>query len=198
MSPRTKQQNEELRTQSRNAILQAAFEMFAHVGFAKTSMAAIAQKAGVSKGLIYHHFESKDEVLAAVFDSLVEKSTGVWSEDFASKSPSELLQTIIDLTISFMNENPEWVRLIVHLSLQQDVVEGLKEHIDGLKKNKAMQVKPLFEALGYSDPMKEAFYFGAKLDGITLGWLALGDEYPIDDMMNQLKKEYELNEKSKA
>lgn len=194
MSPRTKAQNEEIRLQSRNLIIDAAFELFAQIGFEKASMAAIAKEAGVSKGLIYHHFESKEEVLKAVFDGLVTRTQDLWMADYDKLSPRELLASIIDITVQFMKANPGWVRLIVHLSLQEDVVAGLSDHIDALRQGKAMQVKPIFEALEYEDPIKEAFYFGAKLDGITLGWLSLGQAYPIDDMIQKLKEEYQLNE----
>lgn len=194
MSPRTKIQNEEIRQQSQSAIIDAAFKLFAQVGFDKASMASIAKEAGVSKGLIYHHFESKEQVLKAVFDSLVEKTQNIWLDSFQEASPKQMLSMIIDMTVQFMRENPGWVRLILHLSLQEDVIQGLSDHIDQLRQGKAMQVKPLFEALGYEDPLDAAFYFGAKLDGITLGWLSLGADYPIDTMIQQLKTEYHLDE----
>lgn len=194
MSPRTKEQNAEIRLQSRNLILDAAFQMFSQVGFEKSSMAAIAKSAGVSKGLIYHHFDSKEDVLKGVFDSLVERTNEVWQGDFENATPKEILESIIDVTVKFIDEYPGWVRLMVHLSLQEDVVEGLREHIDILRKQKTLQVKPIFEALGYEDPIQTAFYFGAKLDGITLGWLALGKDFPIEQMTNQLKLEYKLDE----
>ncbi len=194
MSPRTKIQNEEIRQQSQSAIIDAAFKLFAQVGFDKTSMASIAKEAGVSKGLIYHHFESKEQVLKAVFDSLVEKTQKIWLDHYEDATPKQLLSTIIDITVQFMRENPGWVRLIVHLSMQEDVVQGLAGHIEALRQGKAMQVKPLFEALGYEDPLDAAFYFGAKLDGITMGWLSLGADYPIDNMIQNLKSEYHLDE----
>lgn len=194
MSPRTKEQNAEIKLQSRNLILDAAFEMFAQVGFDRTSMSAIAKEAGVSKGLIYHHFDSKEDVLKGVFDSMVERTQSLWQEGLENATPRQILSSVIDITVQFLQKYPGWVRLMVHLALQEDVVEGLREHIEVLRKQKAFQVKPLFEALGYEDPLKEAFYFGAKLDGITLGWLSLGADYPIDDMIQQLKLEYKLNE----
>lgn len=44
-------------------ILNAAFSEFTKNGFALTKMDDIAKKAGVSKGLIYHHFQSKEDLL---------------------------------------------------------------------------------------------------------------------------------------
>ncbi len=49
----------------RTAILEAAGEVFARYGFKKASMEDIARRAGVGKGSIYLHFESKE----ALFDT---------------------------------------------------------------------------------------------------------------------------------
>ena len=46
-----------------NEITQAAIEVFLEKGYENTTMDAIALKAGVSKGGIYHHFQSKDMIL---------------------------------------------------------------------------------------------------------------------------------------
>ncbi|KAB2813846.1 TetR/AcrR family transcriptional regulator [Phaeocystidibacter luteus] len=193
MSPRTKEQNEVIRTQSRKAILNAAFELFALDGFSKTSMAAIAKEAGISKGLIYHHFESKEDVLKAVFDNLIAETADVWLQEDENSSPVDTLNTIIDFSLIFMKQSPGWVRLLIHLALQEDVMEGLSEHIHQLREGKILQVKPLFEALGYENAAEEAMYFGAKMDGISMGFLALGDEYPLQQMINRLKLEYNIH-----
>ena len=54
-------------------ILEAASRLFADAGFAKTSVDEVASAAGVSKGLVYDHYDSKEELLAAVFWRLVEQ-----------------------------------------------------------------------------------------------------------------------------
>ncbi len=47
-------------------ILDAAAELFAHYGFDKTTVSDIARTAGISKGAIYLHFDSKDSLLEAL------------------------------------------------------------------------------------------------------------------------------------
>ncbi len=58
------------------ALLQAAAEAFAHAGYAATSMDEIAATAGITKLIVYRHFESKEllyrAVLEQVFDRQVE------------------------------------------------------------------------------------------------------------------------------
>ena len=68
MSPRTAMQNREVRAVTRAKLLNAALELFAARGYAATSVDAIADEAGVSAGLLYHHFDSKAAVLNAIFE----------------------------------------------------------------------------------------------------------------------------------
>ncbi len=58
------------RTRTRGALLVAARELFAEKGFAATGREEIAERAGVTRGALYHHFASKTEVAAAVVDQL--------------------------------------------------------------------------------------------------------------------------------
>ncbi|HLR96804.1 MAG TPA: TetR/AcrR family transcriptional regulator [Jiangellaceae bacterium] len=50
----------------RDQIIQAAAEVVSEVGYANASTARIAERAGISKGVITYHFESKDEILRSV------------------------------------------------------------------------------------------------------------------------------------
>jgi TetR/AcrR family transcriptional regulator, fatty acid metabolism regulator protein len=51
----------------RRLILDAAVRVFARKGFHASRVGDIAEEAGVAHGLLYHYFESKDQVLEAVF-----------------------------------------------------------------------------------------------------------------------------------
>ena len=66
--PRETQAARSART--RGALLDAARELFAEKGFAATGREEIAERAGVTRGALYHHFASKTEVAAAVVEEL--------------------------------------------------------------------------------------------------------------------------------
>ncbi len=55
---------------TRRALLDSARVLFAEKGFAATGREEIAERAGVSRGALYHHFASKTEVAAAVVEEL--------------------------------------------------------------------------------------------------------------------------------
>src|SRR5690349_15996631 len=52
------------------AIVRAAGQLFTARGFAATSIDDIAARAGVAKGAVYHHFESKEQIFARVFEQM--------------------------------------------------------------------------------------------------------------------------------
>ncbi len=58
----------------RDAILTAATETFGRFGFKKTSIDDIARRAGIGKGTVYLHFESKEELFAAVIRRMAVKA----------------------------------------------------------------------------------------------------------------------------
>ena len=78
-------------------ILQAAAQLFAHYGFDKTTVSDIAREAGVSKGAIYLHFASKEELLERFLPSLKRfnpdfdrswvKDTWLWKTAYAQPVP---------------------------------------------------------------------------------------------------------------
>ena len=77
--PRTTEQNEQIREATKATIIENALILFAQKGYATTNMRQIAQQAGVSTGLTYHYFDSKQSLLRAVF----EHSMLLLSEAFA-------------------------------------------------------------------------------------------------------------------
>lgn len=58
--------------ESRDGILAAAQTVFARHGFRQTAMAMVAAEAGLSRQALYHHFDSKEALFAALVDQLQE------------------------------------------------------------------------------------------------------------------------------
>lgn len=54
---------------TRDRIVTAADDLFYRRGFEHTSFAAIAERVGISRGNFYHHFATKDDILAAVIEA---------------------------------------------------------------------------------------------------------------------------------
>jgi AcrR family transcriptional regulator len=57
---------------TRQALLDAAIELFGRNGFDATSVQSIVEQAQVTKGGFYHHFESKQALLHEIHDRFIE------------------------------------------------------------------------------------------------------------------------------
>lgn len=64
--PKTKEQNENIKSQRKQAIITSALELFATKGFENTSIDDIAKFVNCSHGLIYHYYKSKYEILDVI------------------------------------------------------------------------------------------------------------------------------------
>ena len=63
--------------QNRNAILDSARELIAHGGFKEASIQAIAERAGVSTGLVYRYFENKSQILIEVLSDAIRREVEI-------------------------------------------------------------------------------------------------------------------------
>jgi AcrR family transcriptional regulator len=105
------------KAQTLTDILRSAEELFLEWGYEKTSMRQIAEHAGLTKGALYHHFTSKEELFEKMcgthYDALLEASSP-YAKD-ASLSCFERVKKIIALSrglgISHISFVSEYLRL---------------------------------------------------------------------------------------
>jgi AcrR family transcriptional regulator len=100
MSPRTKKQLLELRERSRKAIMKNALRLFAQNGFHQTTVQQIARRAGVSKGLVYNYFTSKEDLLESIIRAGLEEAQKVTMHIFSQPAARDKMKTMIDCALT--------------------------------------------------------------------------------------------------
>ncbi|POX51981.1 hypothetical protein C3489_18695 [Streptomyces sp. Ru71] len=85
---------QERAARTRRALIQAAAEVFAEVGFVPASLATISQRAGVSNGALHFHFSSKTTLAEAVEAEAVERVRRL--TEAARARHSDSLQAVVD------------------------------------------------------------------------------------------------------
>ncbi|QJC51391.1 TetR/AcrR family transcriptional regulator [Paenibacillus albicereus] len=144
MAPLNEDQLHAIRDERREQIIDAALGVFARRGPVLTKMSMIAAAAGISHGLLYHYFKSKDELfIALVREAMLGAGGGV----------EEMLGhpgTVIDKLRHFLHEAmSEEARLSFLLIHQARASEGVPEEAREIIKDYSMdwfasKLKPLF------------------------------------------------------
>ncbi|MBK8491587.1 MAG: TetR/AcrR family transcriptional regulator [Saprospirales bacterium] len=183
MSPKTKAQYKEIRQQSKAAIMEAALELFATKGFSSTSISQIAQAAGISKGLMYNYFESKEQLLHEIIKGAFEEADGLMMQTMAQLiDPKAQLLAIVEGTFQMVRSHEHYWKLLTSLSFQPEISKEIDWiHIHKWEDTLAA-FKTLLGQLGVEDTEKEALLMGATLDGIMLHYFFTGEKYPLDEM----------------
>ena len=92
--------------EKKNGILQATLELVAQQGFHGTSISQIAGKAGVNVGSIYYYFESKDEILNALYIDCKTRITECAFCSCSESKPADIrLKNMMRNIIHFFSEN---------------------------------------------------------------------------------------------
>ena len=95
------------RAERREQILAAATRAFARAGFAATTLDDIATAAGVSRAILYRHFDSKTDLYRAVLDrARARLASAVGTSDFAPDS--------VDKLLGVAATDPDGFRLLFH------------------------------------------------------------------------------------
>jgi TetR/AcrR family fatty acid metabolism transcriptional regulator len=98
----------------RRHILDAAIRVFARQGFHSTRVSDIADEAGVAYGLVYHYFNSKDEVLNELF---VERWSlllaAIEEADAGDETPRAKLAAVAGFIVDSYRREPELMKVII-------------------------------------------------------------------------------------
>ncbi len=190
MSPRTALQNEKIRQDKRRLIMDAALELFANEGFHATSISKITKKAGISKGLMYSYFESKDALLMSIMDESIDEmmaafdpnKDGVLTEDEFVFLVNEFFRIIVEKAQSW--------KLLLSLFLQPQVMELFKDKMEQWIPVIMKTAMTYFTSKGYDDPATEAMFFGTMLDGVAFDYVVAPEIYPIDNIKERILNMY--------
>jgi AcrR family transcriptional regulator len=132
MTPRGQQLNEKMRSEAIEKITKAALTVFAEYGYHGATMEHIMRVSGLSKGLVYYYFPSKEKVFLHLVDTALEISEASWRAAFASPGTAwekieQLSKNIVK--IAFTDESSLYSLIMVQATTQGRGIPGLMEHI---------------------------------------------------------------------
>lgn len=131
MSPRTPKQYREMREEKRTLIMDAALEHFASEGYYSTTINHIARHAGISKGLMYNYFESKEALLKAIIHKSVTEVFDYFDIDRDGYLTESEFEFFIRKISIILREKRSFWRLLFQLLVQEGVREQFTSIILG-------------------------------------------------------------------
>lgn len=114
--PRSKEVSQQMRAESRAALISSARHLFAENGFFQCKVSDIARAAGMSQGNVYWYFSSKEELLKAVLAESFE-SLGILLEEAVTLPMTglEKIDHLLNQYIDFSREHGDFVRIFISL-----------------------------------------------------------------------------------
>jgi AcrR family transcriptional regulator len=179
--PRTKKQLEKKREETRGAILGSALDLFAKNGYSSTTADSIARKAGVSKGLIFSYFKTKQDILLGVIDEGMQKALSGLNPVSNAKSPEDRLVKLISAWVETIKTQPMYVRLLLQLHLHDEFRGILNERGIEFINLYLGKLRDVFRDLGSNNPDLDCYLLGAAMDGFSLNYSATPELFPIDE-----------------
>ncbi len=104
---------------TRGAILDAATEEFGSKGFGGARLEVVAQRAGVSKRMIFHYFTDKARLYATVLEAAYnDVRTAEEALSLTEFGAAEALVRLVEHTFSYNERHPAFVRLVMAANLE--------------------------------------------------------------------------------
>jgi AcrR family transcriptional regulator len=97
----------------REQLLDIGRSLFAQKGFDATSVEEIAQKAGVSKPVVYEHFGGKEGIYAVVVDREVRQLLEMMRDALTAGHPRELLEQAAFALLDYVEQSSDGFRILV-------------------------------------------------------------------------------------
>ena len=176
-------------SKKKELLLSKVLELFATKGYQSTSMADICKAANVSKGLIYHHFKSKEAILIEVFTAETKKMTDMTID--ATRDPKAQLSELIHNIFSSLARNKKRFQFNVNVMFQPATRQILEKQIKERASILFQQTKTIFDNISLESSTVLSYMFIAEIDGIVLNYLASFDNYPIKAVKANLLAKYE-------
>jgi TetR/AcrR family fatty acid metabolism transcriptional regulator len=168
----------------RRQILEAAVKVFAQKGFHSSRVGDIAEEAGIAYGLVYHYFESKEDLLETIFRTTwTEMLARVREVEQAKVPAAEAVRQVTALILRTWRRDPDLVRVLVREVTRNQHVQQEIEEITSAMEALERIIRSGQESGEFRtdlDPRLAAAIFYGALEEVLSGWV-LGQLPDRDD-----------------
>lgn len=186
MSPRTTEQFEEIRGEKKHLIMQVALELFANEGYHPTSISKISKKAGISKGLMYNYFESKEDLLKQIAVEGIQEIFNSFDPNKDGILTKEEFRYFIEESAKMVKTHETFWKLYFSLMAQPHVLNVLGDDFMSSFDSYFKTLAEYFYNQGYKDGYSEVRFFVAMLDGVVLHYILDPEHFPYKQVIERI------------
>jgi TetR/AcrR family transcriptional regulator, fatty acid metabolism regulator protein len=151
----------------RAQIVECAIDAIAELGYANASLAEIARRARISKGVISYHFASKQELIEQVVKWVIEKHTALMlPRIFAEHSAAGMLRAYIESNLEFLGTYRNYILAVMNIAAGARGDDG-KPTI-GLEVTFEPAVRELEKLLRHGQKRGEFREFSTRVMAVTI------------------------------
>ena len=148
------------RGELKRAILRQALLSFNAQGIEATTIEAIRSECGASVGAVYHHFQSKEGVVAALFFAALDDQERLREEHLRNAASAEQgIHALVYSYLDWVEEQPEWARFLFQA---RSAVSTGPQKTELASRNKALN-KKLYAWMSSLSGMEALLHIPAEL-----------------------------------
>lgn len=158
-----------MRENRKDTICKVALQLFAENGYHSTSISKIAKEAGISKGLLYNYFESKEDLLSSIIGNMIDNIMDMLNPNHDDVITDDEAENFFDNFFNILIDNPTEWRLFFQISMQNDVLSLMMKEMDSENMVKSQKlILDYFNTRGFDDPEMAVVMFSSVFKGFTL------------------------------
>lgn len=180
--------------EKKDELINIATKLFSEHGFENTPVSAICEAANVSKGLISHHFKSKNGLLKEIFKKTTQAIVEMNAQDIPKRSPKQQLKQLLESFFSQLEADKLFFQFNLNVIVQPSTRAVLKELIEERSTYILETTCVLFSEIDKENAKILSYIFIAELDGIALNYLGIFKEYPLAEIKQRILKKYTEDE----
>ena len=183
----------EMRRKSHDLIMNTALELFSQNGYQATTIDLIAKTAGISKGLLYNYFESKEKLLEAILIQGFDYFTDIIRLNQEEQTAVQKLTNLMHNFVQSLQANMSFWKLYQNIITQQSIASKLAGFNQFYQEQFFPLVMGIFLEI-YQDRLSsqeielEVLLFGSIMDGVAFDYTVMPEMYPLQTICDRVIK----------
>lgn len=171
----------------RAQLVEVARAVFAKHGYEATSVEEIAERAKVSKPVVYEHFGGKEGLYAVVVDREMDYVVRRISESLATGTPRERVEQAALAFLTYVKDHPDGFAILAHDTPTATTRSGMSSLLNDVAERVNDVFASSFKSAGY-DPRAAPIYAHALIGMVTFvgQWWTEAKKPPVEEVATHI------------